>query len=54
MTLEEREDIPHTFKVYYNVDARDPLHPSCDCAAGARGLPCHHILFVLRALQEDE
>ena len=52
MTLEPRPDIPNTFKVFYNVDVRDLSNPSCDCAAGVRGNPCHHLLFVLRSLQE--
>ena len=51
MTTEPRPDIPGTFKVYYNVDVRDLSNPTCDCAAGSRGLPCRHVLFVLRHLQ---
>lgn len=55
MNLQEREDIKHTFRVYYNVDVRDVWNPTCDCAAGARGQTCQHVLFVLRYLHgEDE
>lgn len=55
MTIEERKDIPGTYRVIYNVDARNPYDISCDCAAGCYGQVCHHVAAVLRLLNgEDE
>lgn len=44
MTVEPREDVPSTYRVFYNVDPSDPTIPSCDCKSGCyTDRKCTHI-----------
>ena len=44
MTVEERPDVPGTYRVVYHIDLRDPFAPSCDCRAGClTDKTCRHV-----------